>query len=170
MNLFYILFFFIIIQRIIEVMVAKRNEKWMKQQGGIEVGEDHYKWIVLVHILFFLSIALEAYNESFELTMWKGFLFGVFLVTQGFRIWCLTSLGRYWNTKIIVLPGANLIAKGPYRYFKHPNYLVVGVEFIVIPLLLNAYFTAVLFPIFHVLLMKIRIPHEEKALTEAYKS
>ncbi|MFC0523219.1 isoprenylcysteine carboxyl methyltransferase family protein [Pontibacillus salicampi] len=170
MYLYYVLFTFIIVQRLIELWVAKRNEKWMKQNGGIEVGDGHYKWIVLVHALFFISILAESYGTALELSLWKGLLFGIFFVTQGFRIWCLTSLGRYWNTKIIVLPGSQLVAKGPYRFMKHPNYFVVGVEFIIIPLLFDAYISAVLFPLFHLALMRIRIPKEEEALAKAYKS
>lgn len=167
--LFIVLFLFIIVQRLVEVVVAKRNEKWMKNQGAIEYANEHYKWIVLVHALFFVSIFLEAYNETLVLNDWKGFLLGAFFVTQGLRIWCLTSLGRFWNTKIIILPGSELVAKGPYKIMKHPNYVVVGMEFILIPLLFNAYATAILFPLLHLALMKVRIPHEEKALTKISK-
>lgn len=166
MNVFFlVLFAFIIGQRLIEVIIAKRNERWMKAKGAIEFANEHYKWIVLVHVLFFISIYVESFNQSLVLTDWKGFLLGAFFVTQGLRIWCLTTLGRFWNTKIIILPGAELVNKGPYRIMKHPNYVVVGMEFIIIPLLFNAYMTAILFPLFHLVLMKIRIPKEEEALS-----
>ncbi|MCD5322936.1 MULTISPECIES: isoprenylcysteine carboxyl methyltransferase family protein [Pontibacillus] len=163
---FVVLFVFIIAQRLIEVAVAKRNEKWMLRNGAVEVASDHYKWIVAVHVLFFVSVGLEAYGKDLVLSDWKGFLLGAFFVTQGLRIWCLTSLGRFWNTKIIILPGSQLVARGPYKWMKHPNYVVVGLEFIIIPLLFNAYMSAVLFPLLHLGLMKIRIPHEERALTK----
>ncbi|WP_345239024.1 isoprenylcysteine carboxyl methyltransferase family protein [Pontibacillus salipaludis] len=163
---FVVLYLFIIAQRLIEVAVAKRNEIWMLRHGAIEVAGGHYKWIVLVHSLFFVSVGLEAWNKELVISDWKGFLLGAFFVTQGFRIWCLTSLGRFWNTKIIVLPGAELVAKGPYKWMKHPNYVVVGLEFVIIPLLFNAYMSAVLFPLLHLALMKVRIPHEERALTK----
>ncbi len=77
------------------------------------------------------------------------------------------TLGRFWNTKIIVLPGVTVIKKGPYRYIKHPNYVIVAVELFVIPLLIGAQLTAFLFPILHLLLLRVRIPSEEKALTRA---
>jgi len=76
----------------------------------------------------------------------------------------MSSLGKYWNTKIIVLPHAQVVRRGPYRYIKHPNYFVVTIEFVVIPLLFEAYFTACLFTILNGLILSIRIPEEEKAL------
>jgi methyltransferase len=94
-------------------------------------------------------------------------LFLLFLLTQIARIWCIWSLGKYWNTKIIVLPGSPLVKKGPYKYVKHPNYIVVGAELFIIPLLFGAYITAVIFPILHILLLRVRIPCEEKALNKA---
>ena len=87
-----------------------------------------------------------------------------FLLTQLIRVWAITSLGRYWNTKIIVLPGAKMVNKGPYRFLKHPNYLVVTIEFIVIPLLFEAYFTAFFFSLLNGIILRIRIAAEEKAL------
>lgn len=162
--LFLMIFGFIVIQRLFELIIAKQNEKWMKQRGAIEHYADHYKWIVLVHSLFFVSIILEAVGEELILNSWKGFLLLMFVGAQVFRFWCLTSLGRFWNTKIIVLPKVELVQKGPYKFIKHPNYIVVAFEFIVIPLLFNAYMTAVIFPVLHGILMKIRIPCEEKAI------
>ncbi|KGX91934.1 isoprenylcysteine carboxyl methyltransferase [Pontibacillus halophilus JSM 076056 = DSM 19796] len=164
MNFFVYLYGFILVQRLVEVLVAKYNEKWMKERGAVEVAGGHYKYIVIVHTLFFISILLEAYPKEILLSDWKGFLLGIFFVTQGFRIWCLSTLGRYWNTKIIILPGSELVKKGPYKIMKHPNYFIVAVEFVVIPLLFSAYVTAIVFPLLHGLLMLIRIPHENRAL------
>ncbi|WP_036843565.1 isoprenylcysteine carboxyl methyltransferase family protein [Pontibacillus marinus] len=163
--IFIIIFLLIVLQRIVEVIIAKQNEKWMKNRGAIEHHSDHYKWIVLVHTLFFFSIMIEAFGEELVLNQWKGLLLLLFVCAQAFRVWCLVSLGRYWNTKIIVLPEAELVTRGPYKFMKHPNYVVVAIEFILIPLLFNAYATAFIFPILHGVLMKIRIPYEEKALS-----
>ena len=88
------------------------------------------------------------------------------MLTQLIRVWALTSLGRYWNTKIIVLPGAKMVNKGPYRFLKHPNYLVVTIEFIVIPLMFEAYFTAFFFSLLNGIILRIRIAAEERALTQ----
>jgi methyltransferase len=166
----WILIFFIICQRLFEMKIAKRNERWMLARGGIRVGEAHYKWFLMLHTLFFISIMLEAglyREETFSLNM---ILLAVFISAQLARIWCIASLGRFWNTKIIVLPRVALIRKGPYKYVKHPNYIIVAIELFIIPLLFGAYLTAILFPLLHLLLLKIRIPLEERALSVTVKS
>ena len=80
------------------------------------------------------------------------------------RIWCLTSLGKFWNTKIIVLPVLDVVIKGPYKFIRHPNYLIVTIELLVLPLLFSAYFTAIVFSLLNVWMLSVRIPAEEKAL------
>ncbi|MBT2214219.1 hypothetical protein KK120_00035 [Virgibacillus dakarensis] len=157
----------IICQRLAELFIAKSNEKWMKARGGIEKGKKHYKWFIMLHVLFFLAVIFEAsVNDTAERQL-NYFLFTIFIAAQLGRFWCIHTLGRFWNTKIIVLPGVSLIKKGPYKYMKHPNYLIVLVELFVIPLLVGAYFTAILFPLLHLGLLKLRIPNEERALTKA---
>lgn len=166
----WLIFVFLIIQRLTELVIARRNEKWMKDRGAYEVGEDHYKWFVIVHSVFFISILIEVFNRpesGQQLNLW---LFILFLLTQGARVWCLVSLGRFWNTKIIILPGAELVSRGPYRFMKHPNYWIVGIELIIIPLLFHAYITAILFPVLHLLLLRKRIPQEEKALSTLHNN
>ncbi|HLR40912.1 MAG TPA: isoprenylcysteine carboxylmethyltransferase family protein [Virgibacillus sp.] len=160
----WIVIFFIICQRLTELLIAKSNEKWMIERGGIKLGEEHYKWFILLHSLFFLSIMLEVLFQTERTQSLNVFLFVIFIVTQLGRIWCIATLGRFWNTKIIILPRVALIRKGPYKYVKHPNYIIVAVELFIIPLLFGAYFTAFLFPVLHFLLLKIRLPQEEKAL------
>lgn len=160
----WLIYVFIVLQRLAELAVARRNEKWMKARGAFEAGKEHYKWFVIVHALFFVAILSEAIlrpDAGDQLNIW---LFILFILTQFIRLWCLLSLGRFWNTKIIILPGAKLVDRGPYRYIKHPNYLIVGIELVVIPLLFQAYISALVFPILHLLLLRIRIPEEEKAL------
>jgi methyltransferase len=157
---------FIVLQRLVELRIAKGNEKWMKQQGALEFGLVHYRYMVLMHVLFFVSLVSEKVLLNRGLSpVWPLLLF-IFILVQLMRIWVLSSLGKYWNTKIIVLAGANVIRKGPYRFIKHPNYLVVAIELVVVPLLFNAYFTASLFTILNVIMLMIRIPMEEKALRE----
>lgn len=161
----WVLIFFIIGQRLVELVIAKNNEKWMKARGGIEAGSEHYKWFVYLHILFFISIMLEIFSKPDHVTIGFNYVyFTLFFAAQLTRIWCIYSLGRFWNTKIIILPRVALIKKGPYKYVKHPNYIIVAVELFIIPMLFGAYITAVVFPILHILLLRIRIPAEEKAL------
>jgi methyltransferase len=157
---------FIIFQRITELIIAKRNEKWMVSQGAIEFGRGHYPAMVAIHTAFFLSFILEvAYFQKFLSAYWP-WLLAIFLFTQGMRVWALTSLGRFWNTKIIILPGAEVVKKGPYKIIKHPNYLIVAVELIVIPLMFNAFITMMAFTVLNIIILSIRIPAEEKALKE----
>lgn len=153
----------------IELVIAKRNERWMKKRDGIERGKEHYKWFVVVHTLFFLSILLEVDLRDYSGFKMNLFLLTIFVLLQIARVWCITSLGKFWNTKIIILPSELLVEKGPYKYVKHPNYIIVGLELFFIPLLFNAYVTALIFPILHLLLMMIRIPIENKALAEVEK-
>ncbi|GAB4073614.1 alkylpyrone methyltransferase [Barrientosiimonas marina] len=160
----WILLIAIVGQRITELLIARSNEKWLKRFGGIEKGEKHYKWFILLHCSFFLAIIAEiSLTQSparINLT-----LLSIFLAVQASRVWCIQSLGRFWNTKVIVLPGVARIKKGPYKFVKHPNYIIVAVELFIIPLLVGAQITAFLFPVLHLLLVRVRIPHEEEALT-----
>ena len=165
--MFFNLFFsIIIIQRLAELYLAKKNERWMKQNGGEEYGVRHYQLMVMIHSCFFLSLLLEVF--FFEKTihsLWIVWL-ALFVITQLGRIWVIYSLGKYWNTKIIVLPSSKTISKGPYKYLKHPNYLIVTLELLIIPLMFNAYITLICFFILNQLILAIRIPYEEKILAE----
>lgn len=159
------LFIFLIGQRLIELKIAAHNERWMKRRGGIEKGKEHYKWFVLLHIAFFMMLSFEAnwflpHDQSLN-----KYLLMIFILLQIGRVWCIWALGKFWNTKIIVIPGVLCIKKGPYKYLKHPNYLIVGMELFIIPLLFQAYLTAIVFPLLHLLLLKVRIPEENRALS-----
>ncbi|MEN2766219.1 isoprenylcysteine carboxyl methyltransferase family protein [Ornithinibacillus xuwenensis] len=158
----------IIGQRLVELVIARNNEKWMKARGGIEAGSDHYKWFIYLHSLFFISVFLENQLQTQEISF-NYLYFLLFFAAQLARVWCIYSLGRFWNTKIIVLPRVALIKKGPYKFVKHPNYIIVAVELFVIPMLFGAYMTAIVFPILHILLLRIRIPAEERALASLSK-
>lgn len=163
-TMFYLFFLFIVTERIVELMIAKRNERILKAMGAKEFGVRHYRWIVIMHILFFLSFAAESLWRGAELSPWWPFLFSLFIVVQGLRVWTLRSLGRFWNTKILVLPNAKVVAKGPYRWLRHPNYLVVVLEMWLIPLMFQAYGTALIFSAANAVMLAIRIDVEEKAL------
>ncbi|MCU9613658.1 hypothetical protein OEV98_08800 [Caldibacillus lycopersici] len=164
MTLFYILLIFLICQRIIELIIAKQNEIWLRKQGAIEFGRDHYYLIVMMHILFFVAYFGEVTNLGGVISPYWYVLFPVFLLLQIGRVWVITSLGKYWNTRIFILPNGTPQTKGPYRFIKHPNYLIVAVEFVIIPLLFQATTTAILFTVYNAVLMMIRIQTEEKAL------
>ncbi|NRG48081.1 hypothetical protein HRF87_25665 [Bacillus sp. CRN 9] len=163
---FSLLLVFVIAQRMVELFIARRNEKWMKSRGALEFGQNHYPLIVMVHSLFFIVLIIEvAFFEKQPSPYWP-LLLVLFALTQAGRFWALASLGKFWNTKIIVLPHADVVKKGPYRWLKHPNYLIVALEFIVIPLVFQAYYTAVVFTMLNIVIMSIRIPAEEYALKQ----
>ncbi|MFA9558441.1 isoprenylcysteine carboxyl methyltransferase family protein [Evansella sp. AB-rgal1] len=165
MMFFWILIGFIIMQRLGELVVARKNEQWMLAQGGKEYGEKHYPFIVLLHSGFFFALILEVLLKGRGLIYYWPLLLAVFLFVQLTRVWVIQSLGRFWNTKIIILPGEDLVRKGPYQWVKHPNYLIVAAEFIVVPLLFQAYTTLIVFSVLNALfLLFIRIPKEEEAL------
>ncbi|WP_226657333.1 isoprenylcysteine carboxyl methyltransferase family protein [Pseudalkalibacillus hwajinpoensis] len=161
------IFSILVIQRLGELHLAKKNERWMKARGAKEVGQDHYKYIVWLHISFLLAVGIETMIRGFSLSMIWMMMLGIFVFAQVLRFWTIRSLGRFWNTKIIVLPEANVIQKGPYRFMKHPNYVIVALEIMSLPLIFSSYITAAVFTLLNAfLLLKVRIPVEEKALRD----
>jgi len=164
--IFAIFIILIAIQRLVELYIAKQNEKQLKAGGAIEYGESHYKWMVLMHLSFFIVLIIEVIVLERNMSgLWPIWL-TLFIIAQSGRIWVIRSLGKHWNTKIIVVPDADVVIKGPYKFFKHPNYIIVATEILVISLLFNAYYTAIIFSLLNVWMMMVRIPLEEKALKE----
>lgn len=157
---------FIIIQRIIELVIAKRNETWIKELGGIEVGQLHYRFMVMIHVCFFITFISEVLIFHKGISHWWPFLLMLFALTQIGRGWVIFTLGRYWNTKILILPQAKVVKKGPYRFLKHPNYCIVTLEFIIVPFMFRAYMTALIFTLLNILILSIRIPAEERVLAQ----
>jgi methyltransferase len=166
--LFKIAILIVILQRLGELVIAKRNEVWLKANGAIEYGKWHYKFIVMLHTLWFVSMLVEYYYNysrvEIQTTSVNYVLLGIFAVLQLMRVWVLTSLGKYWNTKILVIPNAQLVAKGPYKFIKHPNYVVVVLELLVLPLAFNLIITAALFSVLNAAVLYVRIKEENKAL------
>lgn len=164
LNLFYILILFVIFQRIVELFIAKRNEQILLSQGAYEVGKSHYPYMIAMHVSFFISLIMEVILFDRSISRIFPLLLFFFLLVQVLRVWCIVSLGKFWNTKIIILPGANVLKKGPYLFMRHPNYFVVSLEFLLIPFMFQAYFTAFTFTFLNIVMLSIRIPLEEKAL------
>ena len=116
--------------------------------------------------MFFVSMLIE-YNfmeRHSEFSVINYLFLVIFLLMQIMRIWVLISLGKYWNTKILRIPGSVLISKGPYRYFKHPNYIIVVCEIFVIPMIFDLYYTALIFSVLNAVMLKVRIKEENKVL------
>jgi len=165
MNELFIIFILLLaLQRILELRLAKKNEKIVRNEGAVEYDVNGYKYIVYMHIVFFISLLLEKFllNRGFNNLSLAFFI--IFILTQLLRYWAITSLGKYWNTKILVVPNANLIASGPYKYLKHPNYVAVIIEIAVIPLIFSCYITCIIFSTLNLLTLIRRIRIEENAL------
>jgi len=154
------------VERLAELVVAKRHAAWAFARGGIETGTRHYPAMVALHagLLVACVVEVEAGDRPFlPLLGWTAF--AMVLAAQGLRWWCIATLGTLWNTRIIVVPGVSLVRRGPYRWLRHPNYLAVAVEGAALPLVHTAWITAVVFTILNaVLLLGFRIPAEERAL------
>jgi len=164
--MFIVLFSYLILLRMGELILAERNRRWAMAQGGLEADRRQYLVIIAVHTLFYLSLWLEwkywSYGWNALWPIWLGLLAGAQIV----RFWAILALGRHWNTKTIVLPQMKLVTRGPYRFIRHPNYLAIITEFVAIPVLCGAYRTAVVFSLANAWILARRIPQEERALRQ----
>lgn len=164
--LFLLLIILLAFQRISELLIARRNERIAHSRGALEYDRDGYKVIVLMHVLFFIAFIVEYYFLKRSLSpLWPILLTALALI-EVLRYWAIFSLGTYWNTKILVIPGVELIRKGPYKYLSHPNYLAVVLEILVVPLIFSCYITSFVFTILNLFVLRRRIRIEEKALVE----
>lgn len=153
---------FVVLLRIGELLLSKSNEKWLLQNGAVEYGQKHYPFIVALHVLFIVSLIFEYSmqpNPAFNL-----FFIIFYLVLIAFKAWVILSLGKFWNTRIYHIQNIPLVKKGLYRYIKHPNYLIVVAEIIVIPLIFNLYYTTTTFTLLNSAMLFIRIKEENTAL------
>jgi len=153
---------FIILLRLEEIILSRRNQSWLLQQGAVEYGQKHYPLIVALHILFIVSLIIE-YSTTRTASFSRFFLVLYFLILA-FKIWVIASLGKFWNTKIYHIQGFPLIKKGMYKYFRHPNYLVVIAEIAIIPLAFQLYYTAITFTVLNALMLFVRVSEENRVL------
>jgi methyltransferase len=148
------------LQRLGELVLSRRNTERLLARGAVEVGANHYPLIVLVHAGWLTALWIWGRNQDVNLAALAGFL-----VLQGLRVWILAALGPRWTTRIVVLPGAPLIASGPYRYFPHPNYAVVLGEIALLPLALHLPRLALIFTLVNLAVLALRIRVENRALS-----
>ncbi|RPJ59693.1 MAG: hypothetical protein EHM23_00425 [Acidobacteria bacterium] len=156
---------FIALERIVELWLAARNRRLMLARGAKEYGQEHYRFVVLLHAAWFVAWIAEALWRGPRLDqLWPAWLV-LFLLAEILRYWCITTLGVRWNTRILVVPGELLVHSGPYRFMSHPNYVGVVVDLFAVPMIFNAWITAAVFSVLNLaLLLLVRIPAEEKAL------
>lgn len=148
------------LERLIELWYAHRNTRALIAAGGIEVGRGHYPLIVALHAAWLVAIVLTVPAQA--PVSWP--LIGLFVLLQGARVWVLASLGRFWTTRVITLPGAPLVRRGPYRFLSHPNYLVVAAEIAVLPAAFGAWMVAIVFSALNAAILAWRIGVENEAL------
>ena len=150
------------LQRLGELVLAQRNTRRLIAHGGYETGAGHYPLIVGVHAAWLAALWVWGSDRPVSLP-WLG----VFIVLQLLRVWVIASLGGRWTTRIVILPGAPLVRRGPYRFLSHPNYTVVVAEIAVLPLALGLVGVAVLFSVINALVLWVRIRAEGRALARA---
>lgn len=153
------------LERLAELVVARRNERWSRAQGGVETGAGHYPVMVALHTGLLVGALLEVGLGSRPFVAALGWPMLVLVIgSQALRWWCIATLGRQWNTRILVVPGAPRITGGPYRRVPHPNYVAVVVEGAALPLVHTAWLTAVAFTVLNAALLRTRIAAENRAL------
>lgn len=155
----------IIIQRISELYIAKRNHLWAIAAGAQEFGARHYPLFFILHVGWLIGWIWESTASGSTVSEFWYLWFSLFLITQGLRYWCMVSLGRLWNTRILAISGSQAVCKGPYRFVAHPNYIAVAIELASVPLIFGATITAILATLLNAaLILGIRIPEEKHAL------
>jgi methyltransferase len=168
---FLVLVALVALQRLAELALARANVRRMKARGGREVAAAHYPFMVALHAAFLVAAPLEVVllGRPFVPALALGAVV-LLLAAEALRVWMLRTLGDRWSTRVVVVPGEPRVAAGPYRFLRHPNYLVVAIEILALPLVHTAYLTAIVFSVLNAILMAVRIPAEERALAAAHRA
>jgi methyltransferase len=146
-------------ERIAELLLARRNTRALLARGGVETGARHYPLFVILHGGWLA--AMFALMPADPEANWT--LLAAFALLQAARLWVIASLGPYWTTRVIVVPGTAPVATGPYRWLRHPNYLIVALEIPVLPLALGLPSVALVFGLLNAGLLIHRIRVEDRA-------
>lgn len=168
LSLYLLLLGLVAAERIAELAVARRNARWSLARGAREHGRGHYPAMVALHTALLVGCAVEPWvaGRPFVPPLgWSALALAV--AAQGLRWWCITTLGPRWNTRVLVVPGLPLVAGGPYRLLRHPNYVAVVVEGAALPLVHSAWLTAAGFTALNAALLAVRVRCEDTALTTA---
>ena len=154
-------------QRLGELWLCRRNRLRLLARGGREIRPDTYKTMVALHVLYLLSLSWESHpwRAPADIRTWA--CLAALAAVTALRYWAIASLGEYWNTRVVIVPGTHLVRTGPYRFLRHPTYLVIVLEFLLFPLLMRAHVTLVLFSLANLAALRQRIRIEEEALREA---
>jgi methyltransferase len=157
------------VERLAELVVAKRNMAWSLARGGRETGFGHYPFMVVLHTGLLAGCLAEVWLADRDFVAVLGWpMLALVVAAQVLRWWCIRTLGRQWNTRIVVVPGLPLVTGGPYRLFPHPNYVAVVVEGFALPLVHSAWLTAAVFTVVNAGLLAVRIRAENQALASTH--
>lgn len=155
----------VVLERLAELVLSKRHTAWALARGGVEYGRGHYPPMVMLHSALLVACLAEAYFAHREFLPWLGLpMLGVVALAQGLRWWCIATLGPQWNTRVLVVPGLPLVRRGPYSWFRHPNYVAVVAEGVALPLVHTSWVTAAVFTVLNAWLLTVRIGTEDAAL------
>lgn len=153
------------LERVAELVVSTRNAAWSLARGGVETGRAHYPIMVVLHTGFLVAMLVEAVVRQPTVPGWLAWsMLLLVLAAQALRWWCIATLGRRWNTRVIVVPGLSPVTTGPYRWLRHPNYVAVVVEGLALPLVHGCWITAAVFTVANAALLTVRIRVENTAL------
>lgn len=156
------------VERLAELAVASRHLAWARRQGAVESGRGHYPMMVVLHTGLLLGCLVEVPTLHRPFLPWLGVpMLGAVAGAQVLRWWCVRTLGRQWNTRVVVVPGLPLVRRGPYRWLRHPNYVAVVVEGLALPLVHSAWLTAVLFSVLNAGVLTTRVRCENRLLALA---
>jgi methyltransferase len=153
------------VERLAELTQSRRHAAWAFSRGGVEFGRGHFPAMVALHTVLLFGALAEVWmldRPFLPILGWSALT--VVIASQTLRWWCIATLGRQWNTRVIVVPGLPLVSRGPYRLLHHPNYVAVVLEGAALPLVHSAWATAVMFTVLNAALLARRIQVEERAL------
>ena len=150
----------VVLQRLVEIVYAERNTRMLRARGAVEIGRGHYPLLVLLHAAWLATIVLSLAGDA--VIHWIPL--SLFVLLQLGRVWVIATLGPYWTTRIVTLPGVPLIRSGPYRFVRHPNYLVVAGEILTLPLAFGEVTVAIVFTLLNAAILAWRIREEDAAL------
>lgn len=158
-------------ERVAELVVSQRHLRWARAGGAVESGQGHYPAMVLLHIALLVGCLVEVHALDRPFTPWLGLpMLAVVLAAQALRWWCIATLGPQWNTRVVIVPGLPLVRTGPYRWLRHPNYVAVVAEGVALPLVHDAWITALVFTVLNAALLTVRIRCENRLLARAAAS
>src|SRR6202167_2178388 len=168
MIVYWVLLCVIACERIAELVVSARHATGLLRRGGVEYGFGHFPVMIALHVALLAGCVLEpvlGHRTFIPALGWP--MLALTVAANALRWWCIATLGERWTARVIVLPGAPLVRSGPYRWFRHPNYVAVIIEGAALPLTGSAWITACAFTVLNAALLSVRIRCETKALAAA---